>query len=421
MVVTCQDEKSQLQNKERALKILRARLKEAEEEKQMSEQTERRRMQIGTGDRSERIRTYNYPQGRVTDHRINLTLYKLDEILEGDLDRLIDPLKSADNEKKIEKIGAYLQTWNVKSILDWAINYFKNKNIPQPRLSAELLLSSVLNLNRINLYLNYNRILNQQELGIYKKYILKRLEHVPIQYILKEAYFRKIKLYVDSGVLIPRPETELIVERAFQLLKGNLDRGKINILEIGTGSGAVAISIAYEIGKELKISDSSWQIIATENNTDVLEIAENNAKSILDGSKFENIKFIECDLVPEKDSDFFKQYEKKINIVISNPPYISEEDYKNLPREVKEYEPKSALLAGKTGLEVYEKILSKIKSYLSSDLCYILFEIDPKVSIPLKEMSEDIVSPKAIIVEKDHNQRDCEWNVKIFFYVPVGN
>jgi len=105
-VVTCQDEKSQLQNKERALRILRARVKEAQEQKQMSEQTERRRIQIGTGDRSERIRTYNYSQGRVTDHRINLTLYKLDEILEGDLDWLIDPLKSADNEKKIEKIGA---------------------------------------------------------------------------------------------------------------------------------------------------------------------------------------------------------------------------------------------------------------------------------------------------------------------------
>jgi len=299
-----------------------------------------------------------------------------------------------------------LQTWNVKSILEWAINYFKNKNIPQPRLSSELLLSSVLNLNRINLYLNYNRILNQQELGIYKKYILKRLEHVPIQYILKEAYFRKIKLYVDSSVLIPRPETGLIVERAFQLLKGNLGLRKINILEIGTGSGAIAISIAYEIGNELKISDSSWQIIATENNTDVLEIAEKNAKSILDSSKFENIKFIECDLIPEKDSDFFRQYQRKINLIISNPPYISEEDYGNLPREVKEYEPKSALLAGKTGLEVYEKILSKIKSYLSPDLCYILFEIDPKVSIPLKEMSEDSINPKAIIIEKDHNQRD---------------
>jgi len=106
MVVTCQDEKSQLQNKEKALKILRARLKEAEEQKQITEQVERRRMQIGTGDRSERIRTYNYPQGRVTDHRIDLTLYKLDEILEGGLDLLIEPLKIADNKKKIEKIGA---------------------------------------------------------------------------------------------------------------------------------------------------------------------------------------------------------------------------------------------------------------------------------------------------------------------------
>jgi release factor glutamine methyltransferase len=299
-----------------------------------------------------------------------------------------------------------LQTWNVKNILNWTINYFKDKNIPQPRLSAELLLSSVLNLTRINLYLNYNRILNNKELAAYKKYILKRLEHVPIQYILREAYFRKIKLYVDSGVLIPRPETELIVEKAFQLLKGNLERERINILEIGTGSGAISISVAYEISDELGVSDAFWQVIATDNNPDVLEIAEKNAKSILDSAKFENIEFIKCDLLPEKDSDFFKQYEKKINIVISNPPYISEEDYKNLPREVKEYEPKSALLAGKTGLEVYEKILTRIKPYLSPELCYILFEIDPEKSALLKGMSEDIISPKEIIVDKDYNQRD---------------
>jgi peptide chain release factor 1 len=105
IIVSCQDEKSQLQNKEKALKIIRARLKEIEEQKQISEQVENRRMQIGSGDRSERIRTYNYPQGRVTDHRINLTLYKLDEILEGDIEELIDALKSADQKKKIEKIG----------------------------------------------------------------------------------------------------------------------------------------------------------------------------------------------------------------------------------------------------------------------------------------------------------------------------
>jgi len=104
MVVSCQDEKSQLQNKEKAFKILRARLKEIEEQKQMDEQTKNRRMQIGSGDRSERIRTYNYPQGRVTDHRINLTLYKLDEILEGNIYELIDSLRTADEEKKLEKL-----------------------------------------------------------------------------------------------------------------------------------------------------------------------------------------------------------------------------------------------------------------------------------------------------------------------------
>ncbi len=105
MIVSCQDEKSQLQNKDKALKILRARLKEEEERKQKDQQTENRRTQIGTGDRSERIRTYNYPQGRITDHRIKLTLYRLDEILEGDLDELIGALKSADEEKKLEKLG----------------------------------------------------------------------------------------------------------------------------------------------------------------------------------------------------------------------------------------------------------------------------------------------------------------------------
>ncbi len=299
-----------------------------------------------------------------------------------------------------------MQIWNVKSILDWAINYFKNKEIPHPRLSAELLLSSVLKLTRINLYLSYNRVLNKQELALYKKYILKRLQHVPIQYILKEAYFRKIKLYVDTGVLIPRPETELIVDKAFQLLKDNPAMGKINILEIGTGSGAISISIAYEISGELEIPDTSWQIVATDNNIGVLGTAEKNAKSILDSSKFENMEFIECDLVPETDTDFFKRFERKFNIIVSNPPYISEEDYKNLPREIKEYEPKSALLAGETGLEVYEKILSRIKPYLSPEFCYILFETDPGKSVPLKEMSEDIISPKIVTIEKDHNKKD---------------
>lgn len=102
-VVECQDERSQYKNKDKAMKVLRARLLAAEQEKASSVIAEERRSQVGSGDRSERIRTYNFPQSRVTDHRIGLTLYKLEEILSGELDQLIDPLIAADRAAKLEE------------------------------------------------------------------------------------------------------------------------------------------------------------------------------------------------------------------------------------------------------------------------------------------------------------------------------
>lgn len=101
-VVECQDERSQYKNKDRAMKILRSRILEAEREKQHDAIAGERRAQVGTGDRSERIRTYNYPQGRVSDHRINLTLYKIEAILNGDLDEIIDALITADTAEKLK-------------------------------------------------------------------------------------------------------------------------------------------------------------------------------------------------------------------------------------------------------------------------------------------------------------------------------
>ena len=103
MVVECQDERSQYKNKDKAMKVLRARLLSKEQEKQSSEVAEARRSQVGSGDRSERIRTYNFPQSRVTDHRIGLTLYKLEEVLAGGLDALIDPLIAADRAEKLRE------------------------------------------------------------------------------------------------------------------------------------------------------------------------------------------------------------------------------------------------------------------------------------------------------------------------------
>ena len=105
IVVECQDERSQHKNRARAMSLLKARLLDAEIAQRESEQAENRKLQVGSGDRSERIRTYNYPQGRVTDHRINLTLYKLPEVLEGDLDQVIQPLVSEYQADQLAAIG----------------------------------------------------------------------------------------------------------------------------------------------------------------------------------------------------------------------------------------------------------------------------------------------------------------------------
>ena len=103
MVVECQDERSQFKNKDKAMRVLRARLLEREQAQQQSAIAADRRAQVGTGDRSERIRTYNFPQGRVTDHRIGLTLYKIETIMNGDLDEIIDALITADRTEKLQK------------------------------------------------------------------------------------------------------------------------------------------------------------------------------------------------------------------------------------------------------------------------------------------------------------------------------
>ena len=102
MVVECQDERSQYKNKDRALSILASRLYEIARQKQADEIATERKSQVGSGMRNERIRTYNFPQGRVTDHRIGLTLYKIDQIMNGDLDELIDALVTADQAERLQ-------------------------------------------------------------------------------------------------------------------------------------------------------------------------------------------------------------------------------------------------------------------------------------------------------------------------------
>ena len=267
----------------------------------------------------------------------------------------------------------------------------------------------------MELYLNFDYVLKEKELTKFKEHILRRIEHVPIQYILGEAHFRNLKLYVDENVLIPRPETELLVDKvlgslawyADEIKKNDLGIDCIRILEIGTGSGAIPISLAKEINTG---SEVSWKIIATEKSAAALDVAKKNAGALLDGEQLGKIEFINADIVPSSsDSSFL--HESSVNIVVSNPPYISSEDYEKLPEEVKGFEPQESLHAGKDGLDVYKRILKYILPYINRRLCILLFEIDPGLSNSLKELIAARIETlslelKEVTIEKDYNQYD---------------
>ena len=105
LVVTCQDQKSQLKNRDKAMRVLKSRLLEKYREEKDAAYAENRRTQVGTGDRSERIRTYNFPQGRVTDHRIGLTIYRIDDVMDGDLDEIIDALQMEEQARKLKELN----------------------------------------------------------------------------------------------------------------------------------------------------------------------------------------------------------------------------------------------------------------------------------------------------------------------------
>jgi release factor glutamine methyltransferase len=294
------------------------------------------------------------------------------------------------------------QVWTINKLITWAIEFFKRKNISNPRLSAELLLSYVLGFTRMELYLHYNMVPEEKQLKRYRELILKRLENVPIQYLTKEAFFRKLKLFVDERVLIPRPETELLVDEALEKLKIlSLKRKIIKILEVGIGSGAVSLSIITEMKKICP--EVSVEVMATEISAAAIEVADRNAKRILGEEYPAILKIFNCNILPENNSDYGNEFSSEFDMVIANPPYIKKADFENLPEEVKEHEPREALVAGSAGTEVYSAILERIHDYMNREQSFIIFETDPLVCSDLKKISENRYKNALIEVKNDYN------------------
>ena len=254
----------------------------------------------------------------------------------------------------------YLETLNFGS------NKLKLKNISSHILDSELLLSFTLNLSREKILINLNEKIKKQKFNIYKRLLSRREKNEPIAYIIKKKEFWRNMFYVNKNVLIPRPETELIVEEVLKVLKiGSSKR----LLEIGTGSGCIIVSILQE---RLNCCATAIDI-----SKKALNIAKFNAKM---HHLTDKIKFI--------NNDIDKFNDNKYDFIVSNPPYINKFNISRLDKDVKLYEPNQALEAGVDGLREIKKIIKKSKKLLKIN-GKLIFEIGESQQINAKKMLID--------------------------------
>ena len=235
------------------------------------------------------------------------------------------------------------QKWNLLGILNTTSEYFKKLKFENPRLNAEILLCHAIKLNRVDLYLQFDRILKTDEINAYRELVRRRAKHEPLQYIIGETEFMGLSFLTTPAALIPRPETELLVQQTLKMKK-NWIAQRVHIWDIGTGSGCIAVSLA-----------KYWQeslIFATDISQDALDLAKSNAENFLVAEK---IRLYKHDIF----SDPFP-FDEKIDIVVSNPPYISKTELNEIDDEIKNYEPIVALTDNNNGIRFYERILSLI-------------------------------------------------------------
>ncbi len=231
---------------------------------------------------------------------------------------------------------------NYNQILKKGENYLKRSKIKNPNLDSELILSKVLNKKRDEILLNTNNKLKNKDILKFENYLQRRFLKEPIAYILGYKYFWKYKFLANKSVLIPRPDTELIIEESLNYI-GN-DKSK-KILDIGTGSGCIIISLIKERPK--------CAATAIDISKKAIIVAKTNAKL----HHLENkINFINIDI------DKYKSY--NYDLIISNPPYINSIELNRLDDDIKSHEPKLALSGGSDGFREIKKIIIKSKELL---------------------------------------------------------
>ncbi|MBW0433534.1 peptide chain release factor N(5)-glutamine methyltransferase [Leptospira yasudae] len=215
---------------------------------------------------------------------------------------------------------------SILSLLKKSEDFLKKKEIPSARLDAEILLADLLNLQRVKLYVNFERLLTETEKNAYRERIVDRSKNKPTAYITGQKAFYNSVFFVNESVLIPRPETEELVEKILLDFKEN--EKEQSVLDLCTGSGCIGIS--------LKLARKDWNVILSDVSKDALATARKNAEKILPEEN-ESIQFLESDLFASIPSEL------RFDLIATNPPYIPLTDKETMMKDVIDYEPHLAL------------------------------------------------------------------------------
>jgi release factor glutamine methyltransferase len=273
--------------------------------------------------------------------------------------------------------------WDVVSLLKTSAEFLKQKGIDDARLNAEWMLSHVLGLKRFDLYLNFDRPVSPKEREQYRELARRRLNGEPLQYLLGETEFFGILLKVDARALIPRPETELLVEEVINELSKLTS--PVRILEVGTGSGCISIALAKSLKGAL--------LTTVDRSPDALALAKENAETT---KTIDQIKFLEADALAP---DFAQRFAEPFDALVSNPPYIPISEKPTLQKELS-YEPELALFTT-TGLEFYEKLCADAQTLLKPN-GLLAFELHADGGEKVKNIAT-VHGFKNIIIKKDYS------------------
>ena len=240
------------------------------------------------------------------------------------------------------------QTWTVLRLLEWTKDYFTRSEIDSPRIAAEVLLSHVLNCQRIELYARYNQQPDDAQRQAFRALVKRAAAGEPVAYLVGSKEFYSLAFEVNANVLIPRPETEQLVERTLAHLKA-LGRGGA-VWDVCTGSGCIAVAVAHQA--------PGANVLATDLSAEALAVAERNAAA---HDLADRITFARADLLDRAEAGAELA---PFDVIVSNPPYVAEGD-PVCPSIA--HEPRMALYAGQTGMDCLAPLIESAGEHLGPD------------------------------------------------------